>query len=51
MLPQGALGFQYEAERSSTGVTSLAGLPLHLDLIHISGLAAAVRQYVRVADR
>jgi hypothetical protein len=28
MLPQGVLGFQYEADRSSGGLTSLAGLPL-----------------------
>jgi hypothetical protein len=49
MLPQGVLGFQYEAERSSTGLTSLAGLPLYLDLVHSSGLAAAIRQHVRVA--
>ncbi|MFI4982970.1 MAG: transposase, partial [Nevskiales bacterium] len=51
MLPQGVLGFQYEAERSSTGVTSLAGLPLYLDLVHRSGLAAAIRQHVQVAGR
>ena len=51
MLPQGVLGFQYEAEGSSTGVTSLAGLPLYLDLVHSSGLAAAVRRHVQVAGR
>ncbi|MFP5228910.1 MAG: hypothetical protein ACLGXA_14925, partial [Acidobacteriota bacterium] len=45
MLPQGVLGFQYEAERSSTGVTSLAGLPLYLDLIQSSGLTAAIRRH------
>lgn len=51
MLPQGVLGFQYEAERSSTGVTSLAGLPLYLDLIQGSGLTAAIRRHVQVAGR
>jgi hypothetical protein len=51
MLPQGVLGFQYEAEGSSTGVTSLAGLPLYLDLIHSSGLASAIRQHVDVVGR
>ncbi len=51
MLPQGVLGFQYEAERSSTGVTALAGLPLYLDLIHSSGLAAAIRRHIQVAGR
>jgi Transposase DDE domain group 1 len=49
MLPQGALGFQYEAESATAGLTSLAGLPLYLDLIHVSGLAEAIRQHVRVA--
>ena len=48
MLAQGVLGFQYEAETSSGGLTSLAGLPLYLDLIHASGLRAAIRQQVRV---
>jgi hypothetical protein len=49
MLPQGVLGFQYEAEPANAGLTSLAGLPLYLDLIHASGLAEAIRQHVRVA--
>ena len=49
MLAQGVLGFQYEAETSSGGLTSLAGLPLYLDLIHASGLGTAIRQQVRVA--
>ena len=51
MLPQGVLGFQYEAERSRGGRTSLAGLPLYLDLVHSSGLAAAIRRHVQVAGR
>jgi hypothetical protein len=49
MLPQGVLGFQYESEPSSAGLTSLAGLPLYLDLVQASGMAAAIRQHVRVA--
>jgi len=49
MLPQGVLGFQYAAERSSTGLTSLAGLPVYLDLIQASGLGAAIRRHLRVA--
>jgi len=39
MLPQGVLGFQYEAARSRGRLTSLAGLPLYLDLVHSIGLA------------
>ena len=49
MLAQGVLGFQYEAEGSSAGLTSLAGLPLYLDLIQASGLGEAIRRHVRVA--
>jgi hypothetical protein len=49
MVTQGVLGFQYESDASSTGLTSLAGLPLYLDLIHACGLDAAVRQHMRVA--
>jgi len=51
MLPQGVLGFQYEAERSHGGVTSLAGLPLYLELVHSIGLAAAIRRHIQVAGR
>jgi hypothetical protein len=49
MLPQGVLGFQYEADRSGGGLTSLAGLPLYLDLVEAIGLGSAIRQTVRVA--
>jgi len=49
MPSQGVLGFQYEAETSAGGPTSLAGLPLYLDLIRRTALAAAIRQHVRVA--
>jgi len=49
VLAQGVLGFQYEAETSSGGLTSLSGLPLYLNLIHASGLGTAIRQQVHVA--
>jgi hypothetical protein len=49
MVAQGVLGFQYESDASNTGLTSLAGLPLYLDLIHACGLDAAVRRHMRVA--
>ena len=42
MVAQGVLGFQYESDASSTGLTSLAGLPLYLDLIHACGVDVAV---------
>src|SRR5450432_2980774 len=51
MVAQGVLGFQYEAEHSSGGLTSLAGLPLYVELIVVCGLAAAIRQHVHVAGQ
>jgi hypothetical protein len=51
MLAQGLLDFQYEADSSRHGLTSLAGLPLYLELMAASGLAAAIERHVRVAGR
>jgi len=51
MLTQGLLDFQYEADSSRLGLTSLAGLPLYLDLIKASGLDAAIQLHVRAAGR
>jgi hypothetical protein len=49
MLAQGLLDFQYEADSSSRGLTSLGGLPVYLDLIKASGLGAAIRRHVGAA--
>ena len=49
MVAQGLLDFQYEADLSSHGLTSLAGLPLYFDLVKASGLGAAIRRHVRAA--
>lgn len=48
-MAQGALPFHYEAETAASGVTALGGLPVYLDLIQVSGLAAAIKRHVRVA--
>src|SRR5882672_9218500 len=49
MLAQGLLDFQYESDSSGRGLTSLAGLPVYIDLIQASGLGAAIRQHVHAA--
>src|SRR4051812_40544548 len=49
MVAQGVLDFQYESDSSATGLTSLAGLPVFLDLIRACGLDAAIRQHLRAA--
>ena len=49
MVAQGVLDFQYEADSSRHGLTSLAGLPVYFDLIKASGLGEAIRRHVRAA--
>jgi hypothetical protein len=49
MLARGVLDFQYEADSSRQGLTSLAGLPVYLDFVKAIGLGAAIRRRVRVA--
>ncbi len=50
-MAQGVLPFQYEAEKCTAGLTGFAGLGVYLDLIEVSGLAAAVRRHLAVAGR
>lgn len=38
-MTQGILPFKYEASREKTGMTSLGGLPLYMDLAHVMGLS------------
>jgi Transposase DDE domain group 1 len=49
MVAQGVLDFQYEADSSHHGLTSLAGLPVYFDLIKAGGLGEAIRRHVRAA--
>ena len=50
-MPQGMLPFKYEIERTVSGMTALAGLPLYLDLSAVMGLAESIRQHVRVREQ
>jgi hypothetical protein len=47
-MEQGVLPFQYEEEKSSTGMTALGGLPAYLDLAHVAGLRTSVDRHVRL---
>jgi len=38
------LPFQYEAQERESGLTALGGLPLYLELAHVSGLADSIRK-------
>lgn len=44
MMTQGLLPFQYLRDKTEANLTSFAGLPLYLDLIHLSGLWGAINQ-------
>jgi len=43
-MAQAKLGFQYEAIKSSTNITSMAGMGVILDLVATMGLLPAIRQ-------
>ncbi len=42
-MRQGVLPFQYQEEKTSTGMTALAGLPTYLDLAHVAGLSQSIQ--------
>jgi len=50
-MPQGVLGFKYEAEKHDTGMTGLAGLPIYLDLVQAMGLSEQIGRHLRVKQR
>ena len=45
-MKQGVLPFQYEEEKSSTGMTALSGLPAYLELSHAAGLRSSLERHV-----
>ena len=49
-MPQRALPFQYAQENTSTGMTSLSGLPAYVDMAEVSGLVESVRTHMIVRE-
>lgn len=47
-MAQGILPFKYEAERKTTGMTALAGLPAYLDLLRAMGLSKSINKHLKV---
>ncbi len=45
-MPQGTIPFQYEIDGGSNGLTALAGLPVYLDLMAVSGLGKSFDRHV-----
>lgn len=49
-MAQGILPFKYEAEKNSTGMTALAGLPVYLDLAQVIGLEKSIQKHIKVRE-
>ena len=49
-MTQGILPFKYESEKTSSGMTALAGLPLYCDLMSLVGLEQSVTRHLAVAE-
>lgn len=49
-MTENVLGFKYEEEKTTQGLTALGGLPLYLDLARVLGLSESVQKYVRVRE-
>jgi hypothetical protein len=49
-MTQGILPFKYEEEKSQTGATALAGLPVYLDLAQALGLSKSIQKHLKVRE-
>ena len=47
-MTQGVLPFKYEEEKSKSGMTALAGLPIYLDLAKVVGLSKSIQKHLKV---
>ena len=49
-MTQGVLPFKYEEEKTQTGMTALAGLPVYLDLAKVIGLSKSIQKHLKVRE-
>ena len=47
-MPQGVFPYKYEKEKSVSGITSLAGLPVYLDLASVLNLGESITSHLHV---
>ncbi len=47
-MSQTALPFKYEVEKGSSNLTSLAGLPLYLELAHATNLFRNIHRWLKI---
>jgi len=45
-MPQGVLPYKYEEDKNDSALTSLAGLPLYLDLAGVLGLRESIERHL-----
>ena len=50
-MPQSTLPFQYQAEKTDSGLTGFAGLPLYVELAAQSGLVGYINQTIKTKVR
>jgi hypothetical protein len=50
-MAQGVLAYKYEEEKTNTGMTALAGLPVYLDLAFVLGLGDHIRAHLQMKAR
>jgi hypothetical protein len=50
-MPQGVLPYKYEEEKTQSGMTALAGLPVYLDLASVLGLGEHIRRHMHIKGR
>ena len=50
-MPQGVLPYKYEEEKTQSGMTALAGLPVYLDLASVLGLGEHIRRHMHIKEQ
>jgi hypothetical protein len=50
-MTQGVLPYKYEEEKTQSGMTALAGLPVYLGLASVLGLCDHIRNHMHVKEQ
>jgi hypothetical protein len=50
-MTQGILPFKYEEEKKESGLTSLSGLPVYLDLATVMGIGESIKRHLHIKQR
>jgi hypothetical protein len=49
-MTQDILPFKYEEEKTESGATALAGLPVYLDLAKVLGLSESIQKHLKIRE-